>query len=81
MVWERGLDSPVPGTYYNGLLSVSIIPYRAKKMDEYDAIEEVPATEGHSASSSATIYNLHGQRLATSQRGVNIIGGKKIIVK
>ena len=78
---EGVLDPPVPGTYYNGLLSVSIIPYRAKTMDEYDAIEEVPATEGQSASSSATIYNLQGQRLATSQRGVNIIGGKKIIVK
>lgn len=37
--------------------------------------------KGQSASSSATIYNLQGQRLATSQRGVNIIGGKKIIVK
>ncbi len=56
-------------------------PYRAKTMPEYDAIEEVPATEGQSASSSAAIYNLQGQRLATSQRGVNIIGGKKIIVK
>lgn len=78
---EGGLDPPVPGTYYNGLLSVSIIPYRAKTMPEYDAIEEVPATEGQSASSSAAIYNLQGQRLATSQRGVNIIGGKKIIVK
>ena len=32
-------------------------------------------------SSSAPIYNLQGQRLGTPQRGVNIVGGKKIIVK
>lgn len=32
-------------------------------------------------SSSALIYNLQGQRLGTPQRGVNIVGGKKIIVK
>lgn len=27
---EGVLDQPVPGTYYNGLLGVSIIPYIAK---------------------------------------------------
>jgi hypothetical protein len=27
------------------------------------------------------IYNLHGQRLETKQSGVNIINGKKVLVK
>lgn len=31
--------------------------------------------------SNATIYNLSGQRLSKPQRGVNIIGGKKVVVK
>ena len=78
---EGVLDSPVSGTYYNGLLGVSIIPYRATTKDAPDAIEEVPATDSQRASSSAAIYNLQGQRLGTPRRGVNIIGGTKIIVK
>ena len=49
--------------------------------DAPDAIEEVPATDSQHASSSAAIYNLQGQRLGTPRRGVNIIGGTKIIVK
>ncbi len=27
------------------------------------------------------IYNLAGQRIGKAQRGVNIIGGKKVLVK
>ena len=30
---------------------------------------------------AAAIYNLQGQRLDTPQRGVNIIGGTKTVVK
>ena len=30
---------------------------------------------------ASMIYNLQGQRLSTPQRGVNIVGGTKIIVK
>lgn len=75
------LDSPVPGTYFNGLLGVSIIPYVATTKDDYDAIEDVPTTDSQPAASSAAIYNLQGQRLGTPQRGVNIVGGTKIIVK
>ena len=74
-------DQPVPGTYYNGLLGVSIIPYIANAKDDPDAIRDVPATDSQPDSTSAPIYNLQGQRLGTPQRGVNIVGGKKIIVK
>ena len=78
---EGVLDQPVPGTYYNGLLGVSIIPYIAKAQDDPDAIRDVPVTDSQTDSSTAPIYNLQGQRLGTPQRGVNIVGGKKIIVK
>ena len=33
------------------------------------------------AANSAVVYNLHGQRLAGPQRGLNIVGGKKVLVK
>ena len=36
--------------------------------------EKTEATEG-------VIYNLAGQRLNSLQRGINIIGGKKVLVK
>jgi len=53
-------------------------------MAEYDAIEDAPttvrsATQPEAASQPADIYNLQGQRLDTLQRGVNIVGGKKIV--
>ena len=78
---EGVLNPPVPGTYYNGLLGVSIIPYKATTTGDPDAVEQVPATDSQSASSPAVIYNLQGQRLGTPQRGVNIVGGTKIIVR
>ena len=30
---------------------------------------------------SSAIYNLHGQQLAAPQKGINIVGGKKVVVK
>ena len=33
------------------------------------------------ANSDTPIYNLNGQRLEKPQKGINIIGGKKVIVK
>ena len=60
--------------------------HMANAMAEYEAIEDVPttvSTASHSeaTSQSAAIYNLQGQRLDTPQRGVNIVGGTKTIVK
>ena len=53
-------------------------------MAEYDAIEDVPTAvraASQSTSPSVAIYNLKGQRLDTPQRGVNIVGGTKTVVK
>ena len=81
MAWEKASwILPVPGTYYNGLLGVCIIPYKATT-DVYDAIEDVPSADHQPSSSSTAIYNLQGQRLATPRHGVNIVGTTKIIVK
>lgn len=56
--------------------------HMAQAMAEYEAIEDVPtavsAARHSEASQPAAIYNLQGQRLDSLQRGVNIIGGKKI---
>ena len=56
----------------------------AKAQAEYEAIEDVPtavsaARYTEAASQPTAIYNLQGQRLETLQRGVNIVGGKKIV--
>ena len=50
---EGVLDQPVPGTYYNGLLGVSIIPYIAKAQDDPDAIRDVLVTDSQTDSSTA----------------------------
>jgi len=68
----------------DGLYRLSDLDARfAEAMAEYEAIEDVPTAVSavrQSAAPSAAIYNLHGQRLDTLQRGVNIIGGQKKIV-
>ena len=43
-----------------------------------DGISEIPAAE---QPTSVGIYNLAGQRLETLQKGINIVNGKKILVK
>ena len=41
-----------------------------------EAIDNSQLTNGNEP-----IYNLNGQRLEQKQRGVNIVGGRKIVVK
>ena len=52
--------------------------YGKQKPTAIGRIDEVvtPAQQG-----GAAIYNLQGQRLSRVQKGVNIIGGKKMLVK
>jgi len=71
----------------DGLYALSDLDARmAETIAEYDAIEDVPTAvrnpnQTETATQSAAIYNLQGQRLDTPQRGVNIVGGTKTIVK
>ena len=41
----------------------------------------ITATDDAQPTTPAAIYNIAGQRLARPQRGVNIIGGRKVVVK
>jgi hypothetical protein len=52
-------------------------------MSEYEAIEDTPTAVRAVADNNqpASVYNLQGQRLDTLQRGVNIVGGKKIVAE
>lgn len=77
----------------NGLSVNSDGLYRFNDLDarfeetigEYDAIVDeataVKTINQPSLEQPEPIYNLLGQRLSSTQRGVNIIGGKKQLVK
>ena len=78
----EGLTANADGLYLLSDLDARM----SEAMTEYDAIEDVPTavravTQPETASQPAAIYNLQGQRLNTPQRGVNIVGGTKTIVK
>ena len=78
----EGLTANADGLYRLADLDAHI----AIAMAEYEAIEDVPtavsaASHTETASQPAAIYNLQGQRLDTLQHGVNILGGKKIVVE
>jgi glucose-1-phosphatase len=78
----EGLTANADGLYLLSDLDARM----AEAMTEYDAIEDVPTavrsvTQPEAASQPAAIYNLQGQRLDTPQRGVNIVGGTKTVVK
>lgn len=47
--------------------------------DETDGVEAIE--NGQLTIDNAVIFNLAGQRLQKLQRGVNIVGGKKVVVK
>ena len=48
--------------------------------EDEDAIENV-MDDGQWTMDNAVIYNLNGQRLSKMQKGINIINGKKVLVK
>jgi len=54
--------------------------YLGGNLDEQpidDAINDIQITNAK----STAIYNLAGQRINTLQKGLNIVGGKKVLVK
>ena len=71
----------------DGLYLLSDLDTRmGSAMAEYEAIDDVPtdvnaAYRSEAALQPAAIYNLQGQRLNILQRGVNIVGGKKIVAE
>ena len=57
---------------YNG--AAEIQPIEVAVASSIDGVEAV-------AEGSQPVYNLAGQRLQEPRKGLNIIGGKKVIVK
>lgn len=55
-------------SYVNGILTIT-------EADGIDSMNHVPLTK------YSVIYNITGQRLSKPQRGVNIVDGKKVIIK
>jgi len=47
----------------------------------FESVDGIKTVEHVSAEQAAEIFNLAGQRLQKAQRGVNIINGKKVLVK
>jgi glucose-1-phosphatase len=80
-VTVEGLTANADGLYRLADLDAHMV----KAMAEYEAIEDVPTAVSaqivNSKSSNSKWYNLQGQRLGTPQRGVNIVGGTKTVVK
>lgn len=80
-----------PGTYPLYLKDVVLTPSGADKGYETAVVECLLAVEGkdptgiNSVDSEQkvmdNIYNLAGQRMAAPQKGINIVGSKKVVVK
>lgn len=45
------------------------------------AIKDIKADKSHATRTGPRIYNLAGQRLSKPQKGINIVDGKKVVVK
>ena len=78
----EGLTANADGLYRLSDLDA----HMADAMAEYEAIEDAPTavrtvSQSEPVSQPAAIYNLQGQRLDTLQRGVNIVDGKKTVMK
>ena len=52
-----------------------------KKIVEIDLMTGVATAENRQCNTAATVYTLSGQRLAAPRKGLNIIDGKKVVVK
>ena len=63
----------VPTTTSSGVKSLAVSLNPLTGIDGLDAARPTAAT--------GAIYNVGGQRLARPQRGVNIVGGRKVVVK
>ena len=58
--------------------------YGIERWQEYEGSDDTPTTVDSirtEADKDAPVYNLRGERLTAPQKGVNIIGGRKVVVK
>ena len=71
------VDADFTATPYKAYLTHSGGSVKAFGFDIFDAINAIEAAQNE----KTEIYNLAGQRLSKAQKGVNIINGKKVLVK
>jgi hypothetical protein len=76
--------SPWDQRYENGgrsaLAPVSFAQFFIQ-LDATDDIREISNSEFKPNNDASPIYNLNGQRVSRAQKGLYIIGGKKVIVR
>ena len=71
-------DNPITVPAYHAYLTA---PTAGVKAFGFDAIATAIAKIEAEKAQKAGIYNLQGQRVNTLQRGINIVNGKKVLVK
>ena len=80
-VWYQTLGedvTPVLDNTHKIVLFDEILGYHNPTKDEEDGIDEIQ-NPSFGIQNGDAIYNLAGQRISRLQKGINIIGGKKIL--
>lgn len=63
---------------------IALYEYAPDWWQEYEGSDDTPSVIDDirtESSKDVPVYNLRGQRLAAPQKGINIIGGRKVVVK
>ena len=80
-VWYQTLGedvTPVLDNTHKIVLYDEILGYHNPTKDEEDGINEIPNSKLNVQNGDA-IFNLAGQRIIRLQKGINIVGGKKVL--
>ncbi len=85
-VWYNGSEDNKWAINKDGYYRIRINVFEETIEGEYLGAEEPDGIETidngkREMESDDAIYNLAGQRLSKPQRGLNIIGGKKVVIK
>ena len=75
------VDSDVTVGAYRAYFTVTSSPVKALSFDFGDATGIGSISNGQQPMANGPIYNLAGQKMSKFQKGVNIVNGKKVLVK
>ena len=75
------VDSDVTVGAYRAYFTVTSSPVKALSFDFGDATGIDTITNGQQPIANGPIYNLAGQKMSKLQKGVNIVNGKKVLIK
>ena len=76
-VTDTNIKIPAGKAYLN---TGSLVKGFTFVFDEDDATGISLMEDGRSQMEDGAIYNLSGQRLSKAQKGINIVGGKKVVI-